>query len=177
MDPSGFEKLMSKNVPHIHEKILLSMDYDTFKNSKGVCKIWDELLESETFTKRANSVFRRDMERELFRYSRDGEADKAKSLLSKGVDANCNEMGLIVPHGTTGHESHMGLTPLWWAARNGHTDVVQMLLYHGANPNIAMDNQKMLLQAATKVRLDLSRRRAVHRAAIADRRNRIRNRA
>ena len=162
MDPSGFEKLMSKNVPHIHKKILLSMDYDTFKNSRGVCKIWDELLESETFTKRANSVFRRDMERELFRYSRDGEADKAKSLLSNGVDANCNEMGL---------------TPLWWAARNGHTDVVQVLLYHGANPNIAMDNQKMLLQAATKVRLDLSRRRAVHRAAIADRRNRIRNRA
>ena len=67
--PSGFDNLLAKNVPHIHEKILLSLDYETFKNSRGVCEIWDELLESETFLKKANSVFKRDMEKELIKYS------------------------------------------------------------------------------------------------------------
>ena len=140
MKLSGFAKLMAKNVPHIHEKILLSLDYDTFKNSKGVCEAWDELLESETFMEKANSVFCGDMEKELLRYSREGDADKVKSLLSKGVDPNCKEMGI---------------TPLVWAAKLGHKNVVQTLLYHGADPNMAKDVDRMLKRNATEVRKSL----------------------
>ena len=140
MDFSG---LLTKNIPHIHEKILLSLDYDTFKNSRGVCKAWDELLESETFVKKANSVFPELMEQELLRYSRDGDAGKVKSLLSKGVNPNCKEMGI---------------TSLYWAAMYGHTDVVRALLYHGADSNAAKDNDRMLKKTATKVRRSLMRK-------------------
>ena len=98
--------LMAQNVPHIHEKILLSMDYETFKNAKGVCEIWDELLESDTFAKKANSVFRRDMEKELVKCSREGDTDKVKTLLTEGVNPNCREIGI---------------TPLFWATKLGHT--------------------------------------------------------
>ena len=62
--PSGFEKLLAKNVTHIHEMILLSVDYKTFKNLSGVCKIWDELLASESFQMKAKELnFSRILER------------------------------------------------------------------------------------------------------------------
>ena len=99
-EPSGFNQLLSKNVIHIHEKLLLSLDYETFKKSRGVCKIWDELLAKQSFRKRADLVFHDEMKEEMFqyskaemfRYSRDGEADKLKRLLSRGLDPNCREV-------------------------------------------------------------------------------------
>ena len=144
MEPSGLgvNKLLTKNIPHIHEKILLFLDYDTFNNSKGVYKVWDELLESEAFQKKAKSVFKREMEMELLKYSREGDAQKVKRLLSEGVDPNCKEMGI---------------TPLYYAVIKGHTSVVQILLCNGADPNIAKNNDRMLQETVIKSRRSLIR--------------------
>ena len=142
MEPSGLYKLLTKNVPHIHEKILLSLDYDTFNNSKGVYKVWDELLESEAFQKKAKSVFKREMEMELLKYSREGDAQKVKSLLSEGVDPNCKEMGI---------------TPLYHAVIKGNTDVVKILLSSGADPNLAKDHDRILKQTVIKARRSVIR--------------------
>ena len=61
MEPSGFNKLLTKKVPHIHEKILLSLDYESIKNCRGVCKTWDELMASESFLIKAYSVHTHEM--------------------------------------------------------------------------------------------------------------------
>ena len=142
MEASGLSRLLTRNIPHIHEEILLYLDYDTFKSSKGVCKVWDELLESEAFIKKAKSVFKTEMEMELLKYSREGDADKVMSLLSEGVDPNCKDMGI---------------TPLYHAVIKGHTDVVKVLLNSGADPNIAKDNDKMLQETIIKSRRSLIR--------------------
>ena len=66
MDLSGFGKVLTKNVPHIHEKILLSLDYETFKKCRGVCKTWDDVLNTESLQKKAScSSYKDEMEKEL----------------------------------------------------------------------------------------------------------------
>lgn len=44
--PNGFDKLLAKNVPHILEKIFLSLDIESFKNCMEVCQAWRSLLAS-----------------------------------------------------------------------------------------------------------------------------------
>ena len=120
MEPSGFSKLLTRKVPHIHEKVLLSLDYETFKNCREVCKTWDELMASESFCKKAYSAYKKEMDSELFICSREGNIDQLKSLLSSGVNPNCHQ-GII--------------TPLIWSIMNSHIDAVKILLDHGAKPN------------------------------------------
>ena len=93
MEPSGFKKLLSRNVVHIHEMILLSLDYDTFKNSEGVCGPWNELLASESFRKKAYSVFCQEMDLELLFHSKQGEVEKVKRLLMRGANPNSEQGG------------------------------------------------------------------------------------
>ena len=136
-DPCGFEKLLTKNVVHIHEKILLSLDYKTFKNCQGVCRAWDELLTSEAFGKKAKSLYYYEIKREkwenepiqenldLTRFSQLGNADKVRLLLSCGVNPNCSPSPL--------HD--WDSIPLSAAAMFGNTNVVQLLLEAGADPD------------------------------------------
>ena len=44
-----FDKLLSKNVPHIHEGIFFSLDYESFVACRKVSRKWEELLSSEPF--------------------------------------------------------------------------------------------------------------------------------
>ena len=55
--PCRFGLLMSGNFPHIWEKIFLTLDYESFKTCLRVCKTWAEVLRSEPFNKKAQSVF------------------------------------------------------------------------------------------------------------------------
>ena len=133
-DPRGFEKLLTKNVSHIHEKILLYLDYDTFKNCQGVCKAWDDLLTSEAFVKKAKPKYYYEERRkkwknkpvrenfELTRMCEFGNTDKVRQLLSNGVNPNCSP-------------SYFGTTPLRIAAVKGHKDIVEMLLDAGIDPD------------------------------------------
>ena len=54
---AGFEVLMGGNFNHILEKVFLSLDYETFKNCRSVCKTWADVLDSQTFKEKAQSVF------------------------------------------------------------------------------------------------------------------------
>ena len=121
--PRGFGLLLSRNVPLIHEKILFSLDYKTFKTCSGVCKTWSELLASESVQRKAKSVYFKEMKMEkeerLLRSSSAGDAAEVGRLLSGGVDPNCSDAAA-------------GRGPLWRAARAGHVEVVQLLLAAGA---------------------------------------------
>ena len=54
---SELDKLFRRNVPHILEKIFLSVDYNTFKKCQEVSKDWKNLLISETFLERGKTIF------------------------------------------------------------------------------------------------------------------------
>ena len=124
--PEGFDKLLAKNVPLIHEKIILSLDYETFKKCGDVCQVWRGLMASEAFQAKAKSVYWREMkseqERKLLKAAWLGDIKEVQGLVSQGVSPN--------------YVDRSGRTALWYAKRNGHREVVTMLLDAGANPHL-----------------------------------------
>ena len=56
MTQSHFEILLRRNVPHILENILFSLDYESFKACFEVSSTWHNLLKSETLLKKAKSL-------------------------------------------------------------------------------------------------------------------------
>ena len=59
MDQSAFDKLFRKNVPHILEKIFLSLDFVSFKKSHEVCKEWKVLLLSKSVKEKTEKILRK----------------------------------------------------------------------------------------------------------------------
>ena len=61
MDPCAFDKLFTKSVPHILEKIFLSLDYKSFKTCLDVSKTWRDLLNSDSFSAKVRLVFHNEL--------------------------------------------------------------------------------------------------------------------
>jgi ankyrin repeat protein len=64
---------------------------------------------------------------------------QGETALLHSVDQVCNIniVKALLEHGAAVNEpSNQGLTPLYWAVRGGHVDVVKLLLQNGANPYI-----------------------------------------
>ena len=121
----GFEKLFSKNVPHVLEKIFLYLDYESFKACPKVNKAWNELLTSESFQKKAESVFKIGIQRDIER------------LMNACWRNKTNEVEEILSCGMVGvdSEGQDGSTPLSVAVCHASNRVVQLLLQRGADPN------------------------------------------
>ena len=121
----AFEKLFAKNVPHILEKIFLSLDYESYKNCCEVNHTWNELLTSERYLKIGKSLFHDEItedEKELCRAADKGDAAKVKRLLSSRLlDVNCKH----------------GFSPLHLAVIFRYEAVITLLLNRGADPNSA----------------------------------------
>ena len=54
---NGFDTLFEKSVPHILERIFFYLDYESFKTCGDVCKVWKDLLTSQTFRRKAKTMF------------------------------------------------------------------------------------------------------------------------
>ena len=65
MGDCEIDRLFTRNVPHIVEKIFFSLDYASFKNCLEVSQSWRDLLTSESFLSRGKSVFCEDIQKEL----------------------------------------------------------------------------------------------------------------
>ena len=148
-----FRTLMTKSVPHILEKIFLSLDYESFKNCFEVCEAWCDLLRTESFKKRAKYVYQKEisfdeakLHDETFRLDIDFypdfklsklDIDQIKRILSPGlVDVNSFNLE--------------GMTPLLSAAFWGIRALVQVLLDGGADPDKADENGWTPLYVATQ---------------------------
>ena len=119
LGPCEFERLYTKSVPHIFEKIFFSLDHDTFKNCRDVCQAWKELFASKRYRKREKQMLQE--EKNLLKASKDGNVAEVKRLLLRGVSPNFKDP--------------QGMTPLIAAARKGDMAMIKMLLDRGAEPN------------------------------------------
>ena len=109
--------------------ILLSLDYETFRNIWGVCKEWDELLATESFRKKAKALF----------YYNTQEENEAILHLASGFRSGCPQIvKILVSRGINPNIQHPQdkMTPLCLAASSGSKDVVEVLLDAGADTNI-----------------------------------------
>ena len=126
MGSCAFDKLFTKSIPHILERIFLSLDYESFKNCLEVSKTWCELLKSESCHTKAKAKFQKEINWDEFKLiyaASTGNVEEVNRLLS-------SEMIYInvVPRG-------LMETPLSQAILSGHKNVVQTLLNRGADPN------------------------------------------
>ena len=130
---SPFDKLLTKNVPHILEKIIFSLDYVSFMISKDVCQTWHQIITSERIQKRAKLIYTEDKsiyEEKLWHYSKDGNVREVGRLLSCGVNPNSLVEVKDFKYFARGKE-----LPLLCASANGHKEVIKMLLDRGADVN------------------------------------------
>ena len=126
MDNSDFNKLFNSNVPHIIERIFLSLDYQTFKNCHQVCNAWNEVLSIESFQNKAEMLLSEN-NLKLCRASTEGNLYEVRRILSHGmVDFNSVLQWHIIENITRNSTTHMGTI-------YGHKDVLYLLLTVGAN--------------------------------------------
>ena len=127
-DLCSFDKLFAKNVPYLLEKIFFSLDYEAYKTSLEVSTAWKDLLTSESFLKKGESVFKTDIRR-----------DEARLLvlLGTGDQRKMEKVIRILSTGMVRVSGHgYGYGPLHVAAYAGDMDAAKLLLENWANPNI-----------------------------------------
>ena len=94
---SPFDTLFTRNVPHILEKIFFSLDYESYKLCLEVSKVWNDLLSTESYKKRAKYEYKQEISddvKELYRQSNDGNIDAVMKIISIGlVDVNSDDEG------------------------------------------------------------------------------------
>ena len=143
MGVCAFDTLLTRNVPHIPEKIFFAVDYKSFKKCQEVSMTWNQLLTSESFRKIGKFVFREDIEKDLWSAIVWDNVDEVRRILSNGmVEVNCESDLRKLGYSHTGailcYSRRMGMrieTPLYYAARMGRKEVVQLLIERGAEPN------------------------------------------
>ena len=124
-------------MPHILQKIFRSLDYESFKASAEVCVTWNNLLTTDAYKIWASNEFYNEICRDLIERSRAGSVNEVKSIVSTfTVYVDCVE-------------DHHLKTPISLASQNGHTNVVHLLLVHGADPNKADIRGRTPLHFAT----------------------------
>ena len=139
MESCAFDKLFTKHVPHIMEKIFFSLDYESYKNCLEASNTWKEVLTSQSFLKKGVNLFNKEVmedEMELVPASGYGTAVEVKRLLSSGlVNVNYRSNYRIIDTKSLWETLYgtLGLTPLCMAAKMENYDVVKLLLDRGAD--------------------------------------------
>ena len=114
--------LYERSVPHILEKIFFSLDYKSFKNCMDANKRWRELLTTVPYQNKLEKlrIEKKENQELLNDAVMRGKTEEVRAIISIGnVDVN--------------HANRYGKTPLIFAARCGHNEIVKILLDSGAD--------------------------------------------
>ena len=158
--PYKFNISFAKSVPHILESIYFSLDFESFKTCLEVSTTWRDVLTSESYLKKAKTVFHGEIvcdEEKLWQAAEEGNVEEVRSLsgsifvnvnyawganhftpLCSAVYSDCKDViQLLLERGADPDlPDYFGYTPLHRAMYHGNKDVVQLLLDGGANLNI-----------------------------------------
>ena len=153
---STFDTLLTKNVPHILEKIFLSLDYNNLVTCLKVSKCWRKLLSTPKYRKEL--LAKKNMVMKFYKASYEGDAEEVRKLIyDRMVDVNLNigpglstslilsaKFGsddvvevLLKAGADIERGDFWGHTPLYWAVYNDNFRTVKLLLDAGA----AVDNK------------------------------------
>ena len=89
MGVCAFDTLLKRNVPHILEKIIFSLDYKSFQKCQEVSMTWNQILTAVTFQKIQKYVFLKDIEKDLWEAIWEDNVDEVRRMISNGiVDVN-----------------------------------------------------------------------------------------
>ena len=125
MGNCAFNILFTESVPHILEKIFFPLDYESFKSCMEVSKPWRSLLTSQRYQLMGESMFRKELQRDLWQAARQGDSKEVREILSNFmVDINC----------VLGYRDTTSLSAASWL---GHKEVIHVLLDRGADPKKA----------------------------------------
>ena len=144
-----FNRLFSKSVPHILEKIFFSLDFDSFVACGKVTLAWEELHSSRLYQEKAYELWREKEENEirLFKASRNGDVEEVQRLLESGINPNVKRAVFPI--------NSLCQNALCIAASNGNIEVVKLLLKFGADPNIQSSLGLTPLHAARRGKNEL----------------------
>ena len=142
-----FDRLLTQGIPHVHEKIFLSLDFNSFIYCLEVSRAWNNLLTSESFLRKVKSVFSVEIKKELWQAPFSRNLDTIRRVLSSlKIDLNDEKymafysVPLIgYPYGS--HKIYSYGSPLHRAARFRNVEVIQLFLKRGADPNATSINQ------------------------------------
>ena len=140
-----FYTLFEKSLHIALEKIFFSLDYRSYKTCLEVSMVWKELLTSESFQRKAKSVFSTELLKDgigLWLSAKAGNIDRVTKIISTGmVDMN------VVDNDNSA---------LCIAAINGHKDIVKLLIRRGADLNkIDLQGKTPLYHAAERGKFDI----------------------
>ena len=139
-DPCAFDKLFTKNVLHIFEKIFFSLDHKSFKASRMVCKTWTAIFLSVPFQRKAREM--EEMEEDerslsISTFTPFPDHEEVRKLLAKGVDPDS------VSRVNFFSRLDGFCTPLSNAVvSDKHGHMVRILLEGGADPNLVLHGDK-----------------------------------
>ena len=101
MDYCAVEIFFRRNVPHILEKIFLSLDYESYKTCMEVSNKWQNLLTSNSYQRKAKILFQNEItadEKKLRYAAQYGNIEEVARLLSnKMLDINCVHTQMKLP--------------------------------------------------------------------------------
>ena len=129
----SFEKLLSRNLPHVLQKIFLYLDYESFKACHKVNKTWNSLITSKSFQKKARFIFKVGIEQDVER------------LINACWSNNIHEVACILSTGfvSVDCEGPDGATSLCVAVCHSSNDVVNLLIQRCADPNKPINKKWM----------------------------------
>ena len=129
-DGCAFDKLLRRNVPHIIEKIFLSLDYKTIKACFEVSNTWSHILKSESLLNVWKLAFHQDIQEDLWGAIEENKVDEVKRILSNGMTDVNVERDIELPE-----YGRIKATPLLYATGMGLKDIAQLVIERGADPN------------------------------------------